>query len=189
MIRYQELRIGLDNQGVGDFSLASRAYNERQTEHTVQTHETATLSPQAINETRFQYLRSRSGRARATIHADDQRAGRVLRRRRDDRETPAWSRTTGRLTNIIDLHERQPHVEVGRARDDSRGLADTSLPNFAGTFTFLHTGAVPEDDRVAAGRLHRRADCATGRGTCAIQAERRNPRLQGKPDRCRPVRK
>ena len=57
-VRYQELRIGLDNQGVGDFNLASRAYNERQTEHTVQATETAMISAQAINETRFQYLRS-----------------------------------------------------------------------------------------------------------------------------------
>ena len=57
-VRYQELRIAFDNQGVGDFSLPSRAYNERQTEHTVQATETAMISPRAINETRFQYLRS-----------------------------------------------------------------------------------------------------------------------------------
>ena len=40
------------------FQPASRAYNERQVEHVVQATETATISPRAINETRFQYLRS-----------------------------------------------------------------------------------------------------------------------------------
>ena len=44
-VRYQELRAGLDNQGVGDFNLPSRAYNEKQSEHTVQVTETAMLSP------------------------------------------------------------------------------------------------------------------------------------------------
>src|SRR5258708_11113445 len=40
MVRYQDLRIGLDNQGVGDFNLASRAYNERQSERLGQVSET-----------------------------------------------------------------------------------------------------------------------------------------------------
>ena len=58
MIRYQDLRTGLDNQGAGDFNLASRAYNVRQTERVLQITETATLSPRIINETRFEYLHS-----------------------------------------------------------------------------------------------------------------------------------
>src|SRR5882724_1122547 len=57
-VRYQEARIGLENQGIGDFSLATRAYNQNQNEHTVQLTETAMLSPKAITETRFQFMRS-----------------------------------------------------------------------------------------------------------------------------------
>src|SRR5262249_38051829 len=49
VLRYQELRIGLDNQGVGDFNLASRAYRETQAEHALQLTETAMLNPRAIN--------------------------------------------------------------------------------------------------------------------------------------------
>ena len=58
VVRYQYVNAGLDNQGAGDFNLASRAYNERQSEQTVQVTETAMISPRAINETRFQYLRA-----------------------------------------------------------------------------------------------------------------------------------
>jgi hypothetical protein len=36
----------------------SRAYNERQTEHTVQATWTSMISAQAINETRFQYFKN-----------------------------------------------------------------------------------------------------------------------------------
>ena len=45
------------NQGVGDFNLPTRAYDEKQSEHTVQVTETAMLSPQAVNESRFQFQR------------------------------------------------------------------------------------------------------------------------------------
>jgi hypothetical protein len=58
VIRYQDLHIGLDNLGAGDFYLASRVYNERQNERVVQLTETATVSTHAVNESRFQYLPS-----------------------------------------------------------------------------------------------------------------------------------
>ena len=60
VVRYQYVKAELDNQGAGDFNLATRAYNERQSEHAVQVTETAMISPRAINETRFQYLRAAS---------------------------------------------------------------------------------------------------------------------------------
>ncbi|HLJ43751.1 MAG TPA: carboxypeptidase-like regulatory domain-containing protein, partial [Candidatus Binataceae bacterium] len=57
-VRYQQLRTEADNEGVGDFNLASRAYRARQIEHVAQITETAVISPRAINETRLQYLRT-----------------------------------------------------------------------------------------------------------------------------------
>ena len=39
-IRYQNTRSELDNQGVGNFSLASRAYNTTSSENTIQATET-----------------------------------------------------------------------------------------------------------------------------------------------------
>ena len=57
-VRYQQIWNGLDNLGAGDFNLPSQAYHETQREQTAQITETATLSAHAVNETRFQYLRS-----------------------------------------------------------------------------------------------------------------------------------
>jgi hypothetical protein len=53
-MRYGYTRNDLDNQGVGNLSLLSRAYHALDTDHTVQLIETAVLSPKVINETHFQ---------------------------------------------------------------------------------------------------------------------------------------
>jgi hypothetical protein len=53
-LRYGYTRNDLQDQGVGNFSLLTRAYHELDTDHTVQIIETAVLSPKIINETRFQ---------------------------------------------------------------------------------------------------------------------------------------
>ena len=52
--RYGYTRNDLQDQGVGNLSLLSRAYHELDTDHTLQIVETAVLSPKIINETRFQ---------------------------------------------------------------------------------------------------------------------------------------
>jgi hypothetical protein len=56
--RYTYSRFSLQNSGVGDFSLPSRAFNTSNNQHTFQITETAVLNPKVINETRFQYIRS-----------------------------------------------------------------------------------------------------------------------------------
>jgi hypothetical protein len=53
--RYQNTRIGQDDNGVGSYNLVSQAYNTTNQENTVQLTETMVISPKAINETRFQY--------------------------------------------------------------------------------------------------------------------------------------
>ncbi|MBV9480423.1 MAG: carboxypeptidase regulatory-like domain-containing protein [Acidobacteria bacterium] len=45
------------SQGIGQFDLASAAYNQGETEHTVQLSDTQTFGAKAINELRFQYIR------------------------------------------------------------------------------------------------------------------------------------
>jgi len=55
-VRYQFYRDSQDNQGVGQFSLPSQAYNTSSTEHTLQISDTQVLSTNVVNETRFQYL-------------------------------------------------------------------------------------------------------------------------------------
>ncbi|HEX6046814.1 MAG TPA: hypothetical protein VFZ22_20145, partial [Pyrinomonadaceae bacterium] len=48
-----------DLQGIGGFSLPSRAYSGRRSNFTLQITETAMLNEKTINETRFQYIRSK----------------------------------------------------------------------------------------------------------------------------------
>src|SRR5215470_14232233 len=55
--RYQYFHDTNENAGLGQLTLPSQAYNETETEHTVQISDTQVLSSKVINETRFQYLR------------------------------------------------------------------------------------------------------------------------------------
>src|SRR5208337_16761 len=58
--RYQYFSNNQNNQGVGQFSLASQAYGSSSTEHTLQISDTQIVNPKVVNETRFQYLRDDS---------------------------------------------------------------------------------------------------------------------------------
>ena len=133
-VRYQELRIGLDNQGVGDFNLASRAYNQWQTEHDVQATDTATINAHAINETRFQYLRSNlsdvSGDAAPAIEVQGAFSGGGAPLGNSGTVTNNWE-----LTNLS-IYTRGKHTLKWGGRVRQSRVADTSLNNFAGTFTF-----------------------------------------------------
>jgi hypothetical protein len=59
-VRYQYYRENEQNDGIGQSSLPTQAYNSLNTEHTVQISDSQTLSEHIINETRFQYVRSNS---------------------------------------------------------------------------------------------------------------------------------
>ncbi len=134
VVRYQYVKAELDNQGAGDFNLATRAYNERQSEHAVQVTETAMISPRAINETRFQYLRA----------ASQDGAGLMAPAINVEGAFTAGGATTGNsgstnnnweLTNMSSYTRGRHMVKWGGRVRQSR-LADLSLNNFAGTFTF-----------------------------------------------------
>src|SRR5271166_2026843 len=55
--RYQYYRDTQNQDGVGQFNLASQAYNSESTEHTLQISDTQVIGAKIVNETRFQYLR------------------------------------------------------------------------------------------------------------------------------------
>jgi len=55
--RYQFFRNVEDNEGVGEFSLVSQAYDSTQIEHTFQVSDTQIVSTKIVNETRFQFVR------------------------------------------------------------------------------------------------------------------------------------
>ena len=56
-VRYQFTQNNENDDGIGQFSLASQAYNVHDTEQTLQVSDTQILSANVVNETRFQYIR------------------------------------------------------------------------------------------------------------------------------------
>ncbi|MGH9664239.1 MAG: hypothetical protein ACRD9L_07435 [Bryobacteraceae bacterium] len=143
VVRYQNVQLGQDKQGIGDFNLASRAYNSSETENTVQVTETAVLSPAAINETRFQYMRAgmnRSGNNTVPgINVQGAFYGGGPTIGNSGNLTNSWE-----LTNISTLtHGAHTFRWGGRVRQSL--LNDTSVANFAGTYSFFG-GTGPELD-------------------------------------------
>ncbi|MCU1236641.1 MAG: Cna B-type protein, partial [Candidatus Solibacter sp.] len=134
VVRYQYLKTANDNQGAGDFNLASRAYNERQSEHAVQITETAMMSPRGINETRFQYLRAASqayaGQIAPGINVEGAFNGGGATVGNSGSSGNNWE-----LTNLSTYTKGRHMLKWGGRVRQSR-LADLSVNNFAGTFTF-----------------------------------------------------
>lgn len=132
--RFQELRLDFDNQGVGDFSLPSRAYQEVQTEQVAQITETAAISARAINEARLQYQRSTdrdsgaSGAPAIDVLGAFSAGGAPL-------GNSASVAGNWEFDNLTTLTAGKHSLKWGgRAR--RQALDDTSLNDFAGTFTF-----------------------------------------------------
>lgn len=60
VVRYNYNRFNADNQGIGGFTLPERGFNVINTNQNIQITETAILNSTTINETRFQFSRSKS---------------------------------------------------------------------------------------------------------------------------------
>jgi Carboxypeptidase regulatory-like domain len=58
--RYHLSQETATNGGVGQFALASQAFDSNQTEQSLQLSDSQTWSPKFLNETRFQYIRDRN---------------------------------------------------------------------------------------------------------------------------------
>ena len=135
VVRYQNVRIGLDNQGAGSFNLPSTAYNEASTEQSVQATETAVLSPSLISEARFQYLRSASKYTGAgndpSISVPGAFTSGSATVGDSNNRTNKWE-----LSNMTTLtHGTHTIKWGGRLRQSFNN--DYAVNNFNGTFTFL----------------------------------------------------
>src|SRR5205085_7973554 len=127
----------------GDFKLPSRAFNETNTQQTVQATETAVINKKVINETHFQYERDRrrqqGGSLDPTIRVLEAFTG--------------GGAQVGLSLNNQDRFEIQNYTSwtVGThslkagARIRADRIRDVSPQNFAGTFTFAG-GLAPELD-------------------------------------------
>ncbi len=141
--RYQDTRIELDKEGVGNFSLASQAYNQSTTEKTLQLTETAVLGASTINETRFQFLHSRfadtgaNSSAALIVQGAFQGGGASAGLSND-------SINRFELTNLTTrIHGTHTFKWGARVRESFN--SDTSLNNFNGTYTFFG-GSGPQLD-------------------------------------------
>ena len=132
--RYTYSRSESENQGIGQFNLAQRAYDSQDRDHGVQLTETAVLSSKVINETRFQYMRSRLGQTGdnsiPTLSVLDSftsgGAQTGLASNRSDRVE---------IHNLTSMSLGAHMVKLG-GRVRSSWLTDISPNNFGGTFTF-----------------------------------------------------
>ena len=143
VVRYMNARNESDNVGVGNFSLASQAYNRSSTEHSIQATETAVLSARAINETRFQYMRMNSA-----DFADNSKPAISVQGAFVDGGPQVGN--SGVLSNHwevtnISTFTKGTHTWKWGARLRRVSLDDTSVSNFGGTYAFFG-GMGPELD-------------------------------------------
>ncbi|HEV7859143.1 MAG TPA: carboxypeptidase regulatory-like domain-containing protein [Pyrinomonadaceae bacterium] len=141
--RYTYQRSSNINSGIGDFSLASRAFNTSNTQHTLQLTETAVINQKIINETRFQYEHDRriqtGDNSTPTLRVSEAFVG--------------GGSQVGLAFNNVDRFELQNYTSWSFGRHSLKAggrlralrIRDVSPNNFGGTFTFSG-GLVPQLD-------------------------------------------
>lgn len=133
--RYQFTRVGQENEGIGSYSLTSRAYSQRDTEQALQLTETAILGVKAVNETRFQYLRSNLARTGdntvPSISVQGAFDGGGAQVGNSGSIDNRWE-----VSNTTTFTQGTHTLKWGARLRFSR-LDDTSVNNFGGTYTFF----------------------------------------------------
>lgn len=142
-LRYQNTRIGMDKEGIGNYSLISQAYNEKSTDQSAQLTETAVLSPHAVNEVRFQYQRS-------SLWNYGNNTGPLVIVQGAFQDGGAQVGNSGSTSNNLELSNattltRGAHTIKWGGRFRQSFIDDTSRNNFGGTFAFFG-GSGPELD-------------------------------------------
>ena len=133
-IRYQNTRSSAENQGVGSFNLASRAYNSSSSENTLQATETAILSPRLINETRVQFMRATSGMTGGTNDLSISVQGAFT----NGGAQVGNSGTTANRWELTNTSTFTRGTHTFKWGGRVRGVSEdsTSESNFGGTYTF-----------------------------------------------------
>ena len=135
IVRYQNTRIGQDDNGVGSYSLISQAYNTTNQENTLQVTETAVLSARAINETRFQYQHISSTNTAAETTPQINVAGAFVSggsAQGNFGSTQNNYELTNNTTYIMGTHSFKWGARIRQSE-----LRATSMTNFNGSYTFL----------------------------------------------------
>lgn len=133
--RYSFTRTSNENNGIGGFSLGSRAYNVLSTEQSFQLTETAVINKSIINETRFQFVSRKSENSLGdsslpTIQVLDAFTSGGANVGNSSSESKRWE-----LSNSTAWTTGKHSFKTGvRLRGIS--INDVSENNFAGTYTF-----------------------------------------------------
>jgi hypothetical protein len=135
VIRFQNTRIGQDDNGVGGYNLLSQAYNTTNQENTLQATETAVLSARLINETRFQYQHVTSSNIAANNSPQIDVPGSFVSggsSQGNFGSTQNNYELTNNTTLIVGSHTFKWGSRVREAL-----LGNTTVTNFNGAYTFL----------------------------------------------------
>lgn len=133
-VRYEFFQNNQNNQGIGQFSLASQAYNSDSTEHTLQISDTQVLSTNVVNETRFEYERDTNSQTVQNFQPTVSVSGAFT----------DGGNSTGNGTSTTNHYELQNYTSMvhgkhfikfgGRLRTTAD--SDISTADFNGVFTF-----------------------------------------------------
>jgi hypothetical protein len=147
------------NLGVSQYSLPERAFDSTSSNHTVQLTETAVLNKSTVNETRFQFIRSRSEQSPLTeglaaVNVFDAFSAGSSPSGNSFNENTRWE-VTNTTTQAHGAHSLKFGARLRGVR-----LSDFSENNFNGTYTFssleqyrqaLAGNAVPTQFSIIAG--------------------------------------
>lgn len=139
VLRYSFTRANVDNQGIGDTSLPTRAYETKNTQHEFRLTETMIVNPKTVNETRFQYEvnnRDQIGdNTIPTINVPFAFTGGGAQIGLSFNRNKNWEIQNYTTTSLGKNGEHS--VKFG-ARVRGINLKDRSENNFGGTFTFTN---------------------------------------------------
>jgi len=133
-VRYQFTQNNENDDGIGQFSLPSQAYNVHDTEQTLQISDTQIISASVVNETRFQY-----------IHDSN-----TLASQNSGPTTSVLGAFTGGGNQLGNILDKENHYELQNYTSIVRGNhfvrfggrlrvttdSNSSTANFNGVFTF-----------------------------------------------------
>ena len=143
--RYNFSRFSSLNQGVGDLTLPSRAFETSQTGHEFRITETMIINARTINETRFQYDfndREQSGdNSVPTINVGSAFVGGGSQVGRSFNRSHGWELQNYTTTSLGKASEHS--IKFG-VRIRGSNITDRSESNFGGSFSFINLDAYRE---------------------------------------------
>lgn len=137
VVRYSYTKFSRDNQGIGDTSLPTRAYQINNPENEIRFTETMIINPKTVNETRFEYEVENSEQTGdnsiPTVNVSSAFTGGGSQigssfNRRKGFELQNYTTTT--------LGKKSQHAIKFGARLRNTNIEDRSENNFGGTFIF-----------------------------------------------------